>query len=100
MMTGVEKLEERLAQASGALSDILNLVTDSVPAVDASPELVEMCEFILGRILTSADRPRNKPGWYRHGWERKRWEKYLSGETKACAHPETACLEWAKFLTM
>jgi hypothetical protein len=77
-------LRSRLAQASGALSDIQMLVTDCVSKT-ADPETLKLAESVLERILCSADKVRNAPGWYRHEFERRLFERYLGGETKACA---------------
>ena len=87
--------EECLAQARGALSDIAGLVTDCVPK-DAPPQMHELCESVLGRILSSGDRRRSRPSWFRHEWERKLWERYESGEIKACAYPKIAAKDFAQ----
>src|SRR4051812_209361 len=78
---------EALSHASGALSDIQAIVTDCVGSKD-SPRLQEICEAVLLRIFSSGDRKRTPPSWYRHDWERNAWERYLSGDIKACGYPD------------
>ncbi len=80
----VERLKKRLGHANGALEDIKTLITSCI-GKDADPELQETAAAVLNRILSSASRVWDKPGWYRHEWEEKEWERYLSGEMKACA---------------
>jgi hypothetical protein len=84
----------RLSHASGALSDIMTLVTSCVPR-DASPEVRRLAEGVLRRILASADHVRSAPSYYIHGWEETAWRDYLDGGAKGCAE-DRPCLDAAK----
>lgn len=92
----IKKLKSRLSHASGALSDIQHLVTSCVDK-NANEHTKEIASAVLSRILCSADRVRNKPSWYIHDYERELFEKYLNGETKACAS-NNSCIEEAREL--
>lgn len=90
-MGEIERLKIRLSHASGALSDIQSIATDCVKSSDAASAAIG--EAILNRILCSADMVRNPPRRYCHAWEQMLWEKYLSGELKACASDNPCRME-------
>jgi len=80
----IQDLEKRLSHANGALEDIRTLATSCV-GKDDPEQLHKFAQAILERILTSASSEWSEPGWYRHEWEEELWERYLSGDLKACA---------------
>jgi hypothetical protein len=92
----IRRLDKKLGHASGALADIQTIVTDCVGKDDPA-RVHELSEVILSRILTSADRPRTKPSWFRHAWEEKLWCEYLGGKLKACAS-DKPCIDVAEAL--
>jgi len=92
---------ERLSHASGALSDINIIITSCVGKAETRPQKVdEVCSSVLQRILCSADVVRQKPSWYIHDWEKELWEKYLSGELKACASDNPTIEEAKRYSTI
>jgi len=80
----INRKDEQLGQASGALSYIQSLSTSSVKK-EWPEEVKRVFQVILNRILSSAHKVHLEPRWYIHDYEREEWEKYLSGQTKACA---------------
>jgi len=92
-----KKLEDRLSHANGALGDIMVLCTSCVPKNPSQEELVNIMSAIHQRILCSASKEQSPPSYFRHEWERKHWEAYLNGQTKACA-TDRPCIEVAKEL--
>jgi hypothetical protein len=102
----IAALNERSAQSSGALSDIITLVTDCLPKTQTEDsrladcgsedydmpttlaeyvELHKIAEAVLSRIMCSADRVRSAPSYFRHDWEEKLWSDYLGRRIDACA---------------
>jgi len=71
-----EVLEKRLSQASGALNDIMTLLTSCVMKGDDATKLESVISACHRRILESTDRPRKRPSWFRHTWEKTDWEDY------------------------
>ena len=116
----IAALNERSAQSSGALSDIITLVTDCLPKTEAESsrladvqnvedydfptticeyvELHKIAEAVLSRILSSADRVRSEPSFFRHPWEEKLWAGYKGRRIDACAS-EKPCLTLAAELS-
>ena len=92
----VVALDKQRSQATGALDDINGLVTSCV-GDDDPVRLHKISEAVLSRILSSADRPRTRPSWFKHKWERKLWEEYENRQTKACAS-QRACKDVADAL--
>jgi len=106
----IAALNDRNSHASGALSDILTLVTDGLPKMESEEsrlrdvehledyefptsireyvELHKVAEAVLSRILCSADRVRSTPSYFRHEWEEKLWAGYLGKRIDACATRE------------
>lgn len=106
----IAALNERSAQSSGALSDIITLITDCLPKTETEEsrlrdvtnvedydfpttiseyvELHKVAEAVLSRILSSADRVRSAPSYFRHEWEEKLWAAYLGRRINACASQE------------
>ena len=79
----IAKLEYSLGHANGALSDIRTIVTDCVGKGD--PErLHEICSTVYDRILSSDSKSHCRPGWFKHEWEQKLFEKYASGKFEPC----------------
>lgn len=74
---------EKLAHASGALSEIYTLVTSCV-AIDAPIEVHELAEAVASRILSSAHKVHSAPAWFVHGWEERLWAEFESGKIHAC----------------
>jgi hypothetical protein len=79
-----QALEERLSQAGGALSDILVLLTSCVARGDDAVKLESIISATHRRILESADRPRTRPSWDRHIWEKRNWDEFDNSRIHAC----------------
>lgn len=100
----IAALNESLAQARGALSEVSTIVTSCVPvdvcadnqpkdqegyefpmSVPEHQELHKIAEAVLNRILCSGDTNRSGPTWYRFPWEEKLWKAYNADLIGACA---------------
>jgi benzoyl-CoA reductase/2-hydroxyglutaryl-CoA dehydratase subunit BcrC/BadD/HgdB len=98
LINKIKKLEERLAHANGAFSDITELVTSCIPKRKTNKKLHEIAEVILSRILCSASTIHNKPSWYIHDWEKKLYEQYHNGEIKCCGLERSSIEEAGRLL--
>jgi hypothetical protein len=95
----VEAMQDRIAAANGALSDIVVIVTSCVP-VKGDAETKKIAESVLHRILSSSCGPSSPPSWFRHAWEERLWGEHERGEIRACAHPDESARDRAKALRL
>jgi len=87
----IEALEEKLASANGALNDILTMCEIATD--------MTIYERIHARCLNSCSVVYDRPIWHANReWERKNYDRYFNGTTKACASNQS-CYLWAKLLT-